>query len=304
MRILSLLSSATEIVYSLGCGKWLVGRSHECDYPPEVVSLPFCTKPKFNTDGTSIEIDERVKSFLQKALSVYYVDEKKLSDLRPDIIITQTQCEVCAVSLKDVQNSLNRVTINRPKIISVEPNNLDDILDSIEVISSAIGVRDSGNALVEKMKFSLKELNQKIQKFKTKSVACIEWIEPLMAAGNWVPELVEKAGGKNLFGESGKHSPWMDPKKLFNTDPEIIIIMPCGYDMKKSVQEMGALLNIPGWENLSAVKDNQIYIADGNQYFNRPGPRLIESLEILIEIIHTGRISFGHEGKGWIRYDL
>ncbi len=154
------------------------------------------------------------------------------------------------------------------------------------------------------MRLSLKELNKKIQNFKTKGVACIEWIEPLMAAGNWVPELVEKAGGTNLFGISGKHSPWMDPKELCSADPEIIIVMPCGYDMKKSVQEMGALLNIPGWKNLSAVKEGQIYIADGNQYFNRPGPRLIESLEILIEIIHSGRISFGHEGKGWTRYNL
>lgn len=304
MRILSLLSSATEIVHSLGCGDWLVGRSHECDYPPEVASLPFCTKPKFNIDGTSIEIDKRVKSILQKALSVYYVDEKKLRDLKPDIIITQTQCEVCAVSLKDVQDSLDLVNDNKPKIISIEPNCLDDIWNSIKKISSVLGVRDSGNALVGKMRFSLKKLNQKIQNFDTKSVACIEWIEPLMSAGNWVPELVEKAGGVNLFGVSGKHSPWMDPKELCSADPEIIIIMPCGYNIKKSDQEMGALLKIPGWKNLSAVKKGRIYIADGNQYFNRPGPRLIESLEILIEIIHSGRISFGHEGKGWKRHNL
>lgn len=304
MRVLSLLPAATEIIYSLGCGNLLVGRSHECDYPLEVKNLPFCTKPKFNTDGTSNDIDARVKSLIQKALSIYYLDEKKLSDLKPDIIITQTQCEVCAVSLEEVQDSLALVASISPKIISIEQNNLNDIWNSVEVISSALGAENSGISLVDKMKSNLIELNHKVQNFDTKSIACIEWIEPLMAAGNWVPELVEQAGGINLFGVAGKHSPWIDPKELFRLDPEIIIVMPCGYDLNKSLQEMGGLTNILGWEKLSAVKKNQIYIADGNQYFNRPGPRLINSLEILIEIIHSGRMSFGHKGKGWIRYNL
>ena len=301
--VLSLLPAATEIIYSLGRGNLLVGRSHECDYPLEVKNLPFCTKPKFNTDGTSNDIDARVKSLIQKALSIYYLDEKKLSDLKPDIIITQTQCEVCAVSLEEVQESLTLVASISPKIISIEQNNLNDIWNSVEVISSALGAENSGISLVDKMKSNLIELNHKVQNFDTKSIACIEWIEPLMAAGNWVPELVEQAGGINLFGVAGKHSPWIDPKN-YRLDPEIIIVMPCGYDLNKSLQEMGGLTNILGWEKLSAVKKNQIYIADGNQYFNRPGPRLINSLEILIEIIHSGRISFGHKGKGWIRYNL
>ncbi len=302
MRVISLISSATEIVYRLGCGKKMVGRSHECDYPPEVLNLPFCTKPKFNIDGRSKEIDDRVKSLLQQALSIYYVDEKKLIHLEPDLIITQTQCEVCAVSLKDVEHALKEISQSKPRVISVEPNNLDDIWQSIDTISQALEVKHSGDNLIEKMKTRLHELNFLVKKLSPRRVACIEWIDPLMAAGNWVPELVNKAGGINLFGKSGKHSPWLDPKDLFYQDPEIIIIMPCGYDIKKSIRDIKPLFKIKGWEKIRAVKEGQVYIVDGNQYFNRPGPRLTDSLEILIEIIHQNQISFGHEGRGWIKY--
>ena len=230
-RVLSLLSSTTEVVYALGCEDQLVGRSHECDYPPEVMTLPICTKPKFNVDGSSIEVDGQVKSILQNALSVYYINEDLLKELKPDIILTQSQCEVCAVSEKDVKGVVKNITGINPDIISVEPNSVKDIFKDIKIIAEALNVVDKGADLIEFMKYRIRTLKKSYDDKSELTVAAIEWIDPLMAAGNWVPELIEMAGGINLFGEAGKHSPWMEYKDLIEKDPQTIIIMPCGYNL-------------------------------------------------------------------------
>ena len=299
MRILSLIPSSTEIIYGLGLGKHLVGRSHECDYPHEVLKLPYCTSPRFDVDGSSRQIDERVKSTLQSALSVYQVDKKKFESLDPDIIITQSQCEVCAVSLEEVEKSISINAKKEVKIVSLEPNSLSDIWIDIEKISSALGVSEDGLELVKKLKERIKFLHQLIVNKSSQSVACIEWIDPLMAAGNWVPDLVKLAGGINLFGESGKHSPWMSFEDLQIADPDIIIVMPCGYNMNKTRKEMETLIQNPNWNCLKAVQNKRVYLTDGNQYFNRPGPRIVDSLEILIEIIYRNQFIFDHHGSGW-----
>ena len=300
-RVLSLLSSTTEIIYALGCGDRLVGRSHECDYPEEVSELPICTIPKFNVDGTSREVDDEVKSLVQSALSIYYINEKLLKELKPDIIFTQSQCEVCAVSVSDVENALKNITGLSSRVISVEPNSVEDIVNDILTIAEILNVRKKGKELVESIKAKIDNTEKIVYQKSSPSVAAIEWIDPLMAAGNWVPQLIKVAGGKNLFGEAGKHSPWMKYNDLVEHDPEIIIVMPCGYDIKKSLIEIKTLESKKGWGSLKAVRNRNVYITDGNQFFNRPGPRIIESIEILLEIIHSDFSESKHIDSGWIK---
>ena len=302
-RVLSLLSSTTEVVYALGCEDQLVGRSHECDYPPEVMTLPICSKPKFNVDGSSIEVDGQVKSILQNALSVYYINEDLLKELKPDIILTQSQCEVCAVSEKDVKGVVKNITGINPDIISVEPNSVKDIFKDIKIIAEALDVVDKGADLIDFMKNRIRSLKKSYDDKSELTVAAIEWIDPLMAAGNWVPELIEIAGGVNLFGEAGKHSPWMEYKDLIEKDPHTIIIMPCGYNIQKSIIEIDSLIKQKDWKEINAVQNDKVYITDGNQFFNRPGPRIIESLEILIEIFHNDKTDFKHIDSGWIKFN-
>ncbi len=302
-RVLSLLSSTTEIVYALGCEDFLVGRSHECDYPEKVLKLPVCTRPKFNVDASSKEVDNEVTSILQNALSLYNIDEKLLKELRPDIILTQSQCEVCAVSEKDVIEVVKNIAGITPSIISVEPNCLSDIYKDIITISEALEVKSRGINLVYSLKTRIEKIKKVVEYELVPTVATIEWIAPLMAAGNWVPELVSMAGAKNLFGEPGKHSPWMKYEDLLEKDPEVIIIMPCGYDIQKSIIEIKTLSKNKDWQKIRAVKNDKVYITDGNQYFNRPGPRLVESLEILVEILNFKKSNFKHNNTAWIKFN-
>lgn len=302
-RIVSLIASATEIVCALGFEDRLVGRSHECDYPPSVKLLPQLTSPKFKVEGSSIEIDQRVKSIVQEALSVYRVDAAALDQLKPTHIITQSQCEVCAVSLKDVEQAVCELTSSRPVIVSLEPNSLDDVWADIRRVGDALGAPERAEYLVDQLESRMDDIVQRTHWLETNpTVAYIEWIDPLMAGGNWMPELVEMAGGLNLFGEAGKHSPWMTWDELVAKDPDIIFVSPCGFDIPRTLEEMHLLSSKPGWKGLKAVVSDRVVVADGNQYFNRPGPRLAESLEILAEIIHPNVFHIGHEGRGWVRY--
>jgi iron complex transport system substrate-binding protein len=301
-RVVSLIASATEIVCALGCEESLVGRSHECDYPPSVRRLPVCTEPLIDPSRPSGEIDRQVKAVLRQALSVYRVHTDVLQKLDPDVIITQAQCEVCAVSLKDVERSLAGWLASRPHLVSLEPNALADVGEDIKHVAEALGVPERGEALVTHLQDRIAAVAERSRGLPPRpTVACIEWIDPLMAAGNWVPELVELAGGINLFGEAGKHSPWMTWPELVARDPDVIVVMPCGFDIARSRDELPALTQRPEWSTLRAVQAGRVYLTDGNQYFNRPGPRLIESLEILAELLHPETFRFGHEGTGWER---
>lgn len=299
-RIVSLIASATEIVCALGFENSLVGRSHECDYPPSIQLLPACSGPKFNIHGTSREIDERVKLIVRESLSVYRVDTEKLKNLKPDIIITQDHCEVCAVSLKDVQEAVCDWVGAKVKIVTLRPNNLADVWQGIRQVAEALGSLDQAEKLISRCQERMSVITQKTRDFpQHPSVACIEWIEPLMCAGNWVPELVKMIGGRDLLGKAGEHSPWMNWEQLQQANPDVIIVMPCGWDIKRTRQEMPFLMKNPGWYQLKAVRQNKVYLTDGNQYFNRPGPRLVESLEILAEILYPDVFSFGHQTHGW-----
>lgn len=301
-RVVSLIASATEIVCALGCEEWLIGRSHECDYPPTVRGRPVCTEPLIDPSASSGEIDRQVKQALREALSVYRVHADMLARLQPDVIITQSQCEVCAVSLKDVERALCTWIDSRPRLVSLEPNALVDIWTDISSVAGALGIPDAGTFLIGSLQDRINTIARRVQVLSERpTVACIEWIDPLMAAGNWVPELVELAGGVNLLGEAGKHSPWMTWDDLSRADPDVVVILPCGFDIGRTRQELAVLTEDPRWAALRAVQHKRVYVTDGNQYFNRPGPRLVESLEILAEVLHSEAFQFGHEGTGWER---
>jgi iron complex transport system substrate-binding protein len=303
-RIVSLIASATEIVCALGFEDSLVGRSHECDFPESVKRLPACTEPKFNVHGTSAEIDDRVKTLLRQALSIYRVDADKLRQLRPDVIVTQVQCEVCAVSLKDVEEAVCSWVDSRPRIVSLAPNELTDVWADIRRVADALGAAERGEALVRRLQQRMTDIAQRSAGGSPAlpTVACIEWLDPLMSAGNWMPELVGMAGGRMLFGTAGKHSPRLAWDDVVAADPEVILVMPCGWDIVKSRQELPVLVQKSEWPRLRAVQERRVYIADGNQFFNRPGPRLVESLEILAEVLHPEVFAVGHKGTGWQPY--
>lgn len=301
-RVVSLIASATEIVAALGFADQLVGRSHECDFPASVTRLPVCTEPKFDVHGTSAEVDRRVKSVLQDATSVYRVHADLLKELRPDVIVTQSHCEVCAVSERDVEEAVCAWLGTRPRIVSLHPDALADVWEGVRQVAQALDVPERGEGLVRQLQERMAAIAARARALPQRpTVACLEWLDPLMAAGNWMPELVAMAGGTDLFGAAGKHSPWMTWEQLRERDPDVIIALPCGYDLPKTREEIRPLTGRPEWGELGAVRGGRVYLTDGNQFFNRPGPRLVESLEILAEVLHPGAFRFGHEGVGWQR---
>ncbi len=303
-RIVSLLPSSTEIVCALGFAENLVGRSHECDFPPGVEGLAVCTASKIETDGTAYEIHERLKAIVEQALSVYRVHAERLQALGPDLIVTQSQCEVCAVSLKDVEKIVCEVFTSRPRIVALEPNRLLDVHADFRRVAVALGVPERGEQVVEALRSRMGAVAAKAGALKKKPrVACIEWPQPLMGAGNWMPELVEMAGGLNLLGRAGEHSPWITWENLAAGDPEVIVVLPCGFSLERSWKETEALYQNPKWRSLRAVGDGRVYVTDGHHYFNRPGPRLADSLEILAEILHPEAFPSCHEGKGWRKFN-
>ena len=300
MRIVSLIASATEIVCALGLEDQLVARSHECDYPPSVKQLPQASRPAFPTEGSSKAIDLAVKDRLRKALSIYEVDAEVLRRVQPDLIITQTQCEVCAVTPADVERAACDLVGHAARVLALEPQRLGDVWDDIRRVADACGVPERGEQLVASLRRRVLEVGVHASKLPKRTVASIEWIDPLMSAGNWVPELVELAGGVPLFGEAGVHSPWLEWDALREADPDVICISPCGFGTLRTMEELPLLTAKPGWKELRAVRERRVYVADGNAYFHRPGPRLVESLEILAEMLHPERFQFGHAGRSML----
>jgi iron complex transport system substrate-binding protein len=302
-RIVSLIASATEIVAALGQLDHLVGRSHECDYPESVLNLPACTRPRIAVDGDSREIDRLVKESARTSISIYEVFDDVLERLEPTHILTQIQCEVCAVSLRDVEQAIARGMKHRPQIVSLQPDSLEEIWNDIRRVAGALGIAGRGDELVSGLQARMKTAAPVVDGPPPR-VTCIEWIEPLMAAGNWTPELVTMAGGVNLFGEAGRHSPWLTWEELRAADPDVLIVAPCGFDLPRTEPEMHWMTERPGWTDLRAVRTGRVYLADGNRYFNRPGPRVVETLEILTEVLYPERNLTRFLGEGWRSYNL
>jgi len=304
LRIVSLLASGTEIVAELGALDQLVGRSHECDWPPSVRDLPALSTIEIDVTGSSADIDAQVKErsaaatladsdAALNALSLYHIDPERLRELRPDVIITQTQCEVCAVSERDVAAALAQLTGFTPRIVSLAPHQLADVWDDIIRVGQAIGRESQARERVTAYTERIAALAHDQPSIRP-SVAALEWLDPLMGAGNWMPELIQLAGGDPSFGKNGEHSPWLTWDDLRLADPDIIILAPCGFTIERTLVDVPILQAHPLWKDLRAVKNHHVYCADGNALFNRSGPRLVESAEVLAAII-TG----SQQHRGW-----
>src|SRR5262245_37553860 len=261
LRVVSLIASATEIVHGLGRGGCLVGRSHECDFPAEVLSVPPLTAPKFKVEGSSAEIDARVREIVRESLSVYRVDAEALAALDPDVILTQDHCEVCAVSLADVEAATCSWTGRPVRIVSLSPDSLADAYADIRKVAQALAAPEAGDALIQLMRERIAAVRIRVAGRPRPRVAFIEWVEPLMAGGNWMPELIEAAGGDNLFGTAGQHSGWMQWEEIVAAAPEAIVVAPCGYGLQRCLEELPLLQAKPGWADLPAVRQGRVYFA-------------------------------------------
>ncbi len=304
MKIVTLIPSATEIVAFLGQKESIVGRSHECDFPGDLSKIIKLTEPKINVEGTSGEIHKQIKLILEKSLSVYKVHVDELKRLNPDFIVTQSHCEVCAVSFSEVENITKEHLGKNTKIISLQPNKLQEVFDDIRRVAKSLNIDNNhNNELINNLGIRLDDIKKKTQKLKKPKILCVEWIDPLMAAGNWIPEMTNIAGGEDILGKIGVDSHWIKFEDIQSQDPDFIVFIPCGYNLHKTNDEVKKLFNKNNsWKKLKAFKNKNIYVTDGNQYFNRPGPRLIDSVEILAEIFHSNKFNFGHKNKGWINF--
>ncbi|ASJ90633.1 ABC transporter substrate-binding protein [Porphyrobacter sp. CACIAM 03H1] len=285
IRIVSLLPSATEIAVALGLQENLVGRSHECDFPPAVKALPVCTSTKLEKGLTSQAIEDRVKAIVEKGLSVYDVDAALLKSLKPDVILTQAQCAVCAVTPADLEEALASWVGTPPVLVSLAPDDLADVFGDLQRVAEAAGVPERAAEAAARMREGFGALPAAPAVRPT--MLAVEWIQPLMVAGNWVPELVTAAGAEPLLAAPGVHSHWIDTQAVVAADPDIIVLMPCGYQLAQTLPEARALLAGEPWRSLRAVREGRVYAVDGHHLFNRPGPRLVESAEVLACLIHT-----------------
>jgi iron complex transport system substrate-binding protein len=320
MRIVSLLASATEMIYALGCQDQLVGRSHECDYPPEVQALPVVSKVQIDTSASSAQIDAQIRDLARnasgrdesaptqsaaiKALSIYAIDVGLLQSLQPDVIFTQTQCEVCAVSERDVTAALQQLTGMKPRVVSLAPYWLDDVWNDVLRVGAALEREEQAEQLVNGYRKSLAHLRERASGFGAKPrVTLLEWLDPLIAAGNWTPELVTYAGGEHVLGQEGSLSSLLHWDELQGADPDVLILSPCGYSLARTLEDVPILRQNPAWRSLDAVRTGRVYAIDGNQYINRSGPRLVESAMLLARAIWGERLQIAVDDTAWARVE-
>jgi iron complex transport system substrate-binding protein len=293
MRIVSLISAATEMLFALELGDQVVGISHECDWPPECATLPRVTQSRVNSFAASAAIDAEVKSRLSAGEALYEIDVDLLSTLQPDLIVTQSQCDVCAVRYDDVISTI-RLTprLAGTQVLSLNPQSLVEVFDDMRRIAAATNISKKANEVLSKFPRRIervRSISASVPVADRPRVAVIEWLEPLMLAGNWVPELVDIAGGKCELTPPGRHSQYHDWNALLQFDPQAIVVCPCGFDLPRATIEAATLCSRPGWYDIAAVKTRRVFIADGNACFNRPGPRLVESTELLAGLLHPER---------------
>lgn len=287
MRICSLLPSATEIVFSLGLGDHLVAVTHECDFPLETTRLPRITRSAIDQSGSSSrEIDTHISQAVHGGSSIYELDRDLLRKLDPELILTQELCDVCAVSYGVVQEAV-RILEGDRKVLSLEPTCLSEILQSIEQVGRFTGVEERASRLVQELQKRIDGIGATAATASSRPrVLALEWLDPPFVGGHWVPEMVDVAGGTDGLGRKGSPSFSVSWDQIADYDPEIIVALPCGFTLDRTIKEMGRVAFPEAWSHLGAVCAARVYAVDGSAYFNRPGPRIVEGLEILAEIIH------------------
>ena len=301
-KIVSLLASTTEIICALGLKENLVGISHECDNPEFILNLPRCSSPKIDINQKSKDIDIAVENNVMDGLSIYKIDNEVLKSLKPDLIFTQDMCKVCAINPSDLTEFLKEITNQNVKIVSYSPNSLNEIINEIKQIGEILECKDASLALITDLKIRIKTFREENLKRKfNPKVAFIEWIDPIYFGGNWMPELIELAGGTPVFGQSGFHSSIISFEEIINSDPDCILIAPCGFDIERTLKELDPFVSRPEWKFLKAVRKNMVFVLDGNRYFNRPGMSIINSIEMIAEIIHPEKFIYEYENVGWVR---
>ncbi len=290
MRVVSLLPGATEMVHFSGASDWLVGVTHECDHPPGVEKLPRLTSSRIDSNLSGAEIDAKVNRLVTDDESLYALDADLLESLAPDLVITQGLCEVCAVSTGLLEEAVSGLR-SRPELLVLNPTSLGDVLDDSVRVGDALGRGERARREVSLLRGRLDEIEGTVAGLARPRVGCIEWLDPPFSAGHWVPEMVRLAGGRELFAGPGERSVRLDWETVFETDPEVLILMPCGFDAARAAEEARALPGLPGWSDLAAVKNDRVWVVDANSFFSRPAPRLVEGVEILARILHPGAFS-------------
>lgn len=300
-RIVSLLPGATEIVCALGLRDRLVGISHECDHPSSVHGLPVLTAAKVDAHATSDQIDRQVRELVGQGLSIYRIDEARLRGLAPDLIITQDVCEVCAVSLAEVQQATCALLGAPVTLCSLAPLTLKDVLADVVRVAEAAGVAERGRALQAELAARLERIAAATSSRPRRTTLFLEWLDPPMVAGHWTPELLRFAGGEPVLGHDGAPTGAVGWQSIVDADPEVLILGPCGFPIAQTMRELPALMARAGFGTLRAVRSGEVHVVDGNQYFNRPGPRLVESAEIAAAAIHPGLLA---TAPGWPEHAL
>jgi len=285
VRVASLLPSATEMVHFAGAGENLVGVTHECDYPSGVQNLPKLTNSKIDNSMTSAEIDAAIGRHLTDTGSIYALDVDLLAELSPDLILTQGLCEVCAVSMNLVEEAASTLQ-RKPEILSLNPASLDDVLEDAARIGEALGRGKETSEKIAALRERVARVEEAVAGLPRPRVGCIEWLDPPFSAGHWVPEMVRLAGGEELFAGPGEPSRRLTWNDIFEASPEVLILMPCGFGVDRTIHEARALPEVSGWGELPAVKSGRVWAVDANSYFSRPAPRLVEGVEISARILH------------------
>jgi iron complex transport system substrate-binding protein len=304
IRVVSLLPSATEIVFAIGAEASLVGVTHECDFPPTAAQIPPLTRSHIPAGIPSAQIDAAVSASLNSLGSLYELDFQRLEALKPDLILTQRLCDVCAVSFDRVEDAVSKLPWG-PQVLNLEPHSLADVLGTIQTVGGALGRGEAAQKVVASLRARIEAVRERSAgATRRPRVLCLEWVDPPFCAGHWIPELIEIAGGRCDLGNLHRPSTRLQWSRVVESAPEVIVLTCCGYTLERCAADGEVLARFPGAQDLPAVREGRVYATDGSAYFSRPGPRLVESLEILAHIVHPQLFPAPRLERAFSRLDL